>query len=102
LNVDDLADALVYLLENYDDAEIINIGSQDEISIKELASMIADIVGYQGVIDFDCTKPDGTMRKKLDLSKMNALGWQAKTPLKEGLEQTYQWFLDNIDSQKAA
>ncbi|NQZ13902.1 MAG: GDP-L-fucose synthase [Alphaproteobacteria bacterium] len=102
LNVDDCADGIIHLLQNYNDEGIVNIGSQDEVSITELASMIADIVGYKGVIDFDSSKPDGTMRKKLDLSKMNALGWQAEMPLKHGLEEAYQWFLENIVEQKAA
>lgn len=102
LNVDDLADGLIHFLQNYDEESIVNIGSQDEISIKELSHMISDIVDYKGTIDFDSSKPDGTMRKKLDLSKMDALGWQAKTPLKEGIEHAYQWFLENVDVSKAA
>lgn len=95
LYVDDLAQALLHLLKNYNTPQTINVGSGAEVTIHDLALMLKDIIGYDGVIEFDSSKPDGTMRKVLDCSKINALGWHAKTPLGEGLSQTYQWFLAN-------
>lgn len=96
LHVDDLADGLIHILKNYSDAAPINIGSGTEISIHDLAILIANIIGYQGQIIFDPAMPDGTPRKLLDSSKIDALGWTAKTPLAAGLKQTYDWFLKNI------
>ena len=95
LFVDDLADAIVFLMNHYDDGEIINIGTGKDISILELANMIKEEVGFNGTIDFDETKPDGTPRKLLDVSKINTLGWTAKTPLREGIRKTIQWYLEN-------
>jgi len=93
---DDLADACVFLMNNYEDNEIVNVGVGEDISIKELAEKIKNIVGYQGEIKFDTTKPDGTPRKLVDVSKINALGWKASISLDEGLQKAYQWFLDNV------
>jgi len=95
---DDLADGIVYLLEHFDDAEIINVGSGQEVSIKELATTIAEVVGYEGELVFDTTKPDGTPRKLLDNSRIESLGWKAKTSLKDGLATTYRWFVDHEDT----
>lgn len=95
LHVDDLAEALVLLLKDYNGAQHINVGSGEEISIYDLAQQIKGIVGFRGEIIFDDTMPDGTPRKVLDNSKINAMGWKAKTPLKEGLLKTYQWYLEN-------
>ncbi len=95
LHVDDLADASLFLLENYDDEEIINIGVGDDLSIAELAAIVRDVVGFAGEIVYDAAKPDGTPRKLVDVSKINSLGWQATTGLRDGVEQTYRWFLDN-------
>jgi GDP-L-fucose synthase len=95
LFVDDLADAVVYLMNHYNDGEIINIGTGKEISILELATMIKEEVGFNGSIEFDATKPDGTPRKLLDVSKIHGLGWSAKTPLREGIRKTIQWYLEN-------
>ncbi|NEO98283.1 MAG: GDP-L-fucose synthase [Symploca sp. SIO2E9] len=95
LYADDLAKALVFLMENYNDIEFINVGTGQEVAIKELALIIKAVVGYEGELKFDTSKPDGTPRKLLDTSKLNALGWQAETSLKEGIEITYKWFLDN-------
>ncbi|MGD0038436.1 MAG: GDP-L-fucose synthase [Bacteroidota bacterium] len=95
LFVDDLADACVYLMNHYDDGEIVNIGTGKDISILELANMIKEEVGFYGTIEFDATKPDGTPRKLLDVSRINALGWTAKTPLREGIRKTIQWYLEN-------
>ncbi len=94
LFADDLADACVFLMQNYSDYGWINIGSGEEISIAELAAMVKEVVGYQGKLVFDTTKPDGTPRKLLDVSKLHNLGWKHKTPMKEGLKITYQDFLD--------
>lgn len=96
LYVDDLAKGLTHLLKYYSSEEIINIGSGEEVSIKDLAETISDIIGFDGEIEFDTSKPDGVPRKLLDCSKINTLDWQAETPLKQGVEKTYQWFLENI------
>ncbi|MFC1942669.1 GDP-L-fucose synthase family protein [Chloroflexota bacterium] len=92
LYVDDLADALVYLMNNYDKPEIINIGVGDDISIKDMAILIAEIEGYTGEILFDTSKPDGAMRKLLDNSRLKGLKWEPKISLEEGITRTYQWF----------
>ncbi len=102
LYVDDLADALIVLLKNYSDDVPANIGSSVEISIHDLAQDIANIVGYKGEIIFNGQGPDGTPRKILDSSKINALGWKASTNLKEGLKKTYDWFLTNAEDKVAA
>ena len=93
LYVDDLANGILYLAQHYNAPHPINIGSGVEITIKNLAQMIADIIGYEGRIEFDDSKPDGTIRKCLDNKRVNALGWKAKTLLEQGLKQTYDWFL---------
>lgn len=96
LYVDDLADACIFLMNNYNDSEIINIGSGEEINIKDLAIMIArDVVGYRSKINFDPTKPDGTPRKLIDSSKIHKLGWNHKISLKNGIKDTYEHFLKN-------
>lgn len=92
LFVDDLANACVYLMQNYNDSEIINIGIGKDITIKELAETICKVIGYKGDLEFDKTKPDGTPRKLLDVSKINKFGWKAKTSLEEGLHKTYDWY----------
>lgn len=92
LFVDDLAEALVFLMHQYEGNDWINVGTGEDISIKELAQIIKEIVGYQGQIIWDTTKPDGTPRKLLDVSKINQLGWKAKTSLKDGIEQTVEYF----------
>ncbi len=94
LHVDDLADACTFLLEAFDGSEPINVGVGRDISIAELAELIADIVGYGGALSFDTTKPDGTPRKLLDVSKLTALGWKPKVSLREGIEHTYRWFAE--------
>jgi GDP-L-fucose synthase len=90
LHVDDLAAACLHLMENYDDQDIVNIGSGDEVSIKELAEIVAEVTGFAGKLTFDSTKPDGTPRKLMDVSKLHGLGWKHKIGLKEGLKRTYQ------------
>lgn len=94
LYVDDLAEALVFLVQNYSEAEHINVGSGEDMTIMELARIVAEVVGYTGRITTDPAKPDGTPQKFLDISKISALGRQAKTPLREGLEKVYAWFLE--------
>jgi len=95
LHVDDLAAACVFLLEKYDSPEIINVGCGEDISIRELAELICDIVGFKGELAWDTTKPDGTPRKLLDVSKIHALGWRHQIGLREGITRTYEWFLEN-------
>jgi len=95
LYVDDLADACVYLMNSYSCNETINIGTGKEISIAQLAELIKNVIGYKGTIAFDTTKPDGTPRKLLDVSKLNKLGWNYKTEIEEGLKKSYDDFLSN-------
>ncbi len=94
LFVDDLADACVYLMNTYSSDELINIGSSGEVSIRELSEIIKNIVGFEGKIKFDETKPDGMMRRIVDTSKLSELGWKAKTPLEDGINIVYKWFLE--------
>jgi GDP-L-fucose synthase len=98
LHVDDLARACLHLLEHYDEPEPINIGVGEDLSIRELAELVADVVGYAGELVFDTTKPDGTPRKLLDVSRIHALGWKAQTDLRTGLEATYAWYLEQLAS----
>jgi GDP-L-fucose synthase len=93
LHVDDLAAGCRFLLENYDSPEIINVGCGEDVSIRELAELICDVIGFTGELVFDSSKPDGTPRKLLDTSKINALGWKPGIPLREGITQTYEWYL---------
>lgn len=92
LHVDDLAEACLFLLENYHESEPINVGSSEEVRIGELAEMIAEGVGFAGAIRFDPSKPDGTPRKKTDTSRLSALGWEAKISLREGIALTYEQY----------
>jgi GDP-L-fucose synthase len=92
LHVDDLADACSYLMREYSDEAPINVGWGRDISIAELARLVADTVGFKGELRFDPSKPDGTPRKLLDTSRLTALGWQPKIPLAAGLASTYDWF----------
>lgn len=93
LHVDDLADACLHLMEHYDGDDIVNVGVGDDLTIRELAELIRDIVGYRGELVLDSTKPDGTPRKLLDVGRIHALGWKATTSLRDGIEQTYRWYL---------
>jgi GDP-L-fucose synthase len=95
LHVDDLASAVLFLLEKYDSSEIINIGSGEDVTVRELAGLICEIVGFKGELRWDPTQPDGTPRKLLDVGKLKTLGWRASIPLREGIERTYRWFLEN-------
>jgi GDP-L-fucose synthase len=100
LHVDDLAAAIRFLLEKYDSPEIINVGCGEDVSIRELAEMICDVVGFGGELAFDATKPDGTPRKLLDIAKIKSLGWSPRIPLREGIAETYKWFLENPEKTK--
>lgn len=102
LHVDDLADALVFLLKHYADEPHINIGSGQEITIAALAGMVAGVVGYDGEIVFDPSKPDGTPRKLMDNTKVTAMGWQPITALQDGIEHAYVWYLENCVRRDAA
>ena len=93
LHVDDLADACVFLLRHYSDEAPINVGCGEDLTIAELARLIAEVVGYRGELAFDPGKPDGTPRKLLDVSRLDALGWRARIPLRQGLEGAYRWLL---------
>jgi GDP-L-fucose synthase len=95
LHVDDLAAACVFLLQKYDDPEIINVGTGEDVSIRELAELICEIVGFEGELAWDANKPDGTPRKLLDISKIRRLGWSPSISLREGIARTYEWFLKN-------
>ena len=95
LHVNDLSDACVYLMNTFTDNEIINIGVGEDLTIRELAELISKIVGFEGKLRFDITKPDGTPVKRLDVTKLNAAGWRATIPLKRGIEETYKWCLTN-------
>ena len=95
LYVDDAADALVFLMKNYSGADQINVGTGRDLTIRELAETVIDVVGFNGELRFDTGKPDGTPRKLLDVGRLTALGWTAKTELRDGIELTYRWYLDN-------
>jgi GDP-L-fucose synthase len=96
LHVDDLADAVIYLLKSYDDEAIVNIGWGEDVTIRELAELIMSVSGYQGRLVFDTSKPDGTPRKLLDTTRLTTLGWKPKIPLKAGIESTYAWFREHV------
>ena len=100
LFVDDMAEAVVYALENKLPEYLYNVGSGKDITIKELADTIQSVTGHQGIIVWDDTKPDGTPKKLMDVSKMKEIGWEFSTELEDGIKKTYQWFLDNIDTIK--
>jgi GDP-L-fucose synthase len=98
LHVDDLADAAVFLMQNYDDPEIVNVGTGSDVTIRELAEIVQRVIGYQGRLVFDTTRPDGTPRKLLDVSKLAALGWQASVKLEDGIARTYEWYESSISA----
>ena len=98
LHIEDFANAAVFLLNDYDDGGIVNVGTGTDISIGDAALLIKQVVGYQGDIVFDSTKPDGAPKKLLDCTKLHKLGWESAISLREGLATTYQWFLDNQDN----
>jgi GDP-L-fucose synthase len=95
LYVDDLADACLFIMRNYEGSEFLNIGEGKDISIRELAGLIEEIIGYEGEVQYDPSKPDGTPQKVLDVSRLGTLGWKSKISLREGIAKTYQWYLDS-------
>jgi GDP-L-fucose synthase len=97
LHVDDLADACVFLMNNYESGELINVGWGEDVSIAELARLVGEVVGYPGEIVFDSSKPDGTPRKLLDVSRLSQQGWRPKIELKAGISSTYAWFRSNLN-----
>lgn len=97
LHVDDLADAVVFMMEKYSGLEHLNVGSGKEVTIKELAELMKEVVGFEGDLVWDSTKPDGTPRKLMDSSKLANLGWTPKVSLKDGLADTYKWYLENVN-----
>ena len=101
LYVDDLAEALVFLMQNYSDAQHVNVGCGSDVTIRELAELTAQTVGFTGNIIHDASRPDGTPQKLLDVSKLTRMGWKAKTGLQEGLAATYAWYLDSAFPHKA-
>lgn len=100
MHVDDLADAVIYLMNTYDNEQIINVGWGEDVTIRELAEMIGAVSGFQGRLVFDSTKPDGTPRKLLDTSRLSALGWKPKISLRSGIEQTYEWFKQHVSEAR--
>ena len=96
LYVEDMSDACLFLVENYSDYGPVNIGTGREVTIRDLAQTICDVVGFEGELVFDASKPDGTPRKVLDVSRLAGLGWRAKTGLREGLEKTFCWFQKQV------
>ena len=95
LHTDDLADACLFLLENYAQPDLINIGCGEDVTIRELAETVCDVLGFDGSLEFDASKPDGTPRKLLDISKIKSLGWSPRIPLREGIADAYDWFTKN-------
>jgi GDP-L-fucose synthase len=102
LHVDDAADAIVHLLQMYSEASHINVGSGKDVTILELTKLICEVVGFRGALVQDPTKPDGTPRKLMDVSRLLATGWSPKYELREGLENAYAWYRDNIDQARVA
>ncbi|MFZ9932064.1 MAG: GDP-L-fucose synthase family protein [Chthoniobacterales bacterium] len=95
LHTADLADACLFLLEHYDEPDLVNIGCGVDVTIRELAETVCDVLGFDGTLEFDASKPDGTPRKLLDISKIKALGWSPRVPLREGIASAYRWFREN-------
>ena len=100
LHVDDLAKAVVFAIENKLPEHVYNVGTGTDVTIKQLAETIQKVVGHTGTINWDATKPNGTPRKLLDVTKLNNMGWKHKIDLQEGIERTYEWFLGNFKSNK--
>ena len=95
LHTTDLAEACLFLLENYDEPDLVNIGCGEDVTIRELAETVCDVLGFDGTLEFDTSKPDGTPRKLLDTSKIKSLGWNPRIPLREGIADAYRWFREN-------
>jgi GDP-L-fucose synthase len=97
LYADDLADGLVFLMKHYSGAQHVNVGTGSEISILDLAHLLKRIVGYEGTLTFDSTKPDGMIRKVMQVDRLAAMGWRSSTSVEDGFRQAYRWYVDNID-----
>jgi GDP-L-fucose synthase len=95
LHVDDLADACAFLMHEYDQRELLNVGVGEDLTMRELAELVGDVVGYRGAIRLDPSKPEGTPRKLLDVSRIHALGWRARIPLRDGIAETYRWYTEH-------
>jgi GDP-L-fucose synthase len=102
LHVDDLADALVFLMQNYSSEQQINIGWGKDLTISEFAALIAEVVGFKGSFRYDTSKPDGTPQKLLDVSRLNAFGWQPRIPLRQGIADAYKWYVEHVAAATAA
>jgi GDP-L-fucose synthase len=102
LHADDLADALRFLMEHYDSPDIINVGCGEDVTIRELAEIVLEVVGFDAELVFDATHPDGTPRKLLDTTRLQKLGWKPRTSLKDGIRRTYEWFVENVGRSRAA
>jgi len=100
LHADDLASAAVFLMQHYNEPDIINVGTGEDITIAELAQLVSQAVGFEGTLTFDTTKPDGTPRKLLDVSRLHALGWHHKIALNDGIRSTYNWYLQNTEATR--
>jgi GDP-L-fucose synthase len=100
LHTTDLAEACVFLLEHYDEPDLVNIGCGEDVTIRELAETVCDVLGFDGTLEFDTTKPDGTPRKLLDISKIKSLGWSPRIPLREGIADAYRWFCENYSEAR--
>ncbi|RMG28117.1 MAG: GDP-L-fucose synthase [Gammaproteobacteria bacterium] len=101
LHVDDMADACLFLMQHYSGEEIVNIGTGSDLSIAALAEKVKQVVGFEGEIHWDTSKPDGTPRKLVDVSRLKAMGWRPKIPLEEGIRRTYAWFLEHVEAGEA-
>jgi GDP-L-fucose synthase len=95
MHVDDLADACFFLMQNYENSNIINVGTGKDITIRELAAMVAKVAEFEGDMRFDTSKPDGTPLKRLDVSRLNKLGWQPRIEIEKGIRETYEWYLQS-------
>jgi len=100
LHTSDLADACLFLLDHYDQPDLINVGCGEDVTIRELAETVCNVLGYEGTLEFDPTKPDGTPRKLLDIAKIQSLGWSPKIPLREGIADAYRWFVENLTTAR--
>ena len=102
LFVDDLADACIFLMKTYSGPVALNVGTGEDLTIRSIAEVMRSVVGYEGILAYDPSYPDGTPRKVLDVSRLSGLGWKAKTSLQEGLTKTYRWYCDNLKQLRAA
>jgi GDP-L-fucose synthase len=100
LHTTDLAEACLFLLEHYNEPDLVNIGCGEDVTIRELAETVCDVLGFNGSLEFDASKPDGTPRKLLDISKIKSLGWSPKISLRDGIADAYRWFCENYNEAR--